>query len=221
MVRLCSIRSFSGSSIVLSNIGKKPVRLLDGVSYSVEQIPIEFCKKFQNKSDTYELNRQLILEGPLGKVKQEIAPFIRITKDEKENQLLIGVQKPNNKLQKSLWGTTRAILQRNLIGITEGHLSIVKFVGTGFRAIIEKDTTKNKEFISLKLGFPFTPRLEVPKGIKVSTPNPTRLIIEGNDYEKVKQFAASIRLWKKPEPYKGKGIFIDDETIKLKERKIK
>jgi large subunit ribosomal protein L6 len=78
-----------------------------------------------------------------------------------------------------------------------------------------------KKCVSLKIGFPYTPKLQIPEGLTVTSPNPTRLLIEGTDKQQVKLFAAVIREYKKPEPYKGKGIFVDDEKIKLKEKKVK
>lgn len=75
--------------------------------------------------------------------------------------------------------------------------------------------------MSLKVGYSHPIELGVPKGVKASTPQPTRILLEGIEKEVVKEFAAKIRKWRVPEPYKGKGIFVDDETIKLKAKKIK
>lgn len=73
----------------------------------------------------------------------------------------------------------------------------------------------------LKLGYSHPIEMPVPKGVKASTPQPTRILIEGVEKEVILQFAASIRRWRVPEPYKGKGIFVNGETIKLKAKKIK
>lgn len=73
----------------------------------------------------------------------------------------------------------------------------------------------------LKLGFTHPVEEPVPLGMKVSTPQPTRILIEGINREAVMSLAARIRQWRRPEPYKGKGIFVNDETIKLKQKKIK
>ena len=73
----------------------------------------------------------------------------------------------------------------------------------------------------LKLGFTHPVEGPVPLGMKVSTPQPTRILIEGINREAVMSLAARIRQWRRPEPYKGKGIFVNDETIKLKQKKIK
>ncbi len=79
----------------------------------------------------------------------------------------------------------------------------------------------SQPFVSLKVGYSHPIELGVPQGVKASTPQPTRILLEGMDKEVVTQFAAKIRMWRKPEPYKGKGIFVSGETIKLKAKKIK
>ncbi|CAD1810738.1 Ribosomal protein L6 family protein [Candida parapsilosis] len=217
-----STRYFSTSRLCLSNIGKKPIKITDGVSYSIESIPIEFCKTFTKRNKRFVLDRQIVVKGPLGAIRTELPKFIHIhTPPEGDNhQISVKVERPLNKTQRSLWGTIRSAIQNAIIGTSEGHLSIVKFVGTGYRAIIEKNE-KGEDVVALKIGFPYTPKLVVPPGLKVSSPNPARLVIEGCDKQQVKLFASLIREYKKPEPYKGKGIFVDGETIVLKERKIK
>lgn len=75
--------------------------------------------------------------------------------------------------------------------------------------------------VMLKLGFTHLCEMPVPEGITASTPQPTRILLEGINREEVMSFAAAIRRWRVPEPYKGKGIFVNDETIRLKQKKIK
>lgn len=124
-------------------------------------------------------------------------------------------------------GTTRALLQNHIIGVSEGHICILSMVGVGYRATIESKATTvtasypGQQFVSLKVGFSHPIELGIPEGIKASTPQPTRILLEGVDKRKVTQFAAEIREWRRPEPYKGKGIFVNGETIKLKAKKIK
>lgn len=121
----------------------------------------------------------------------------------------------------------RAHLQNYITGVSEGHVCILRLVGVGYRASIEKTssiteaTYEGQEFLALKLGFAHPVEMGIPKGVKASVPQPTRILLEGADKEVVTMFAAQIRDWRKPEPYKGKGIFINDETIKLKAKKIK
>ena len=126
-----------------------------------------------------------------------------------------------------MWGTMRAHLQNTIAGASEGHIRIIRMVGVGYRATIEdKAITKEaqypgQKFVSLKLGYAHPVELPVPFGVKATVPQPTRILLEGPDKHAIKQFAADIRAWRKPEPYKGKGIFVNDETIKLKAKKIK
>lgn len=118
-------------------------------------------------------------------------------------------------------------MQNYVLGVSEGHSAILRLVGVGFRATVEQTaTTKQPEypgqkFVSLKVGYSHPIELGLPQGVKASTPQPTRILLEGADKEVVNQFAAEIRMWRKPEPYKGKGIFVNGETIKLKAKKIK
>lgn len=88
-------------------------------------------------------------------------------------------------------------------------------------AVTNSPKYEGQQFVSLKVGYSHPIELGIPKGVKASTPQPTRILLEGPDREVVMQFAAEIRAWRKPEPYKGKGIFVNGETIKLKAKKIK
>ena len=109
--------------------------------------------------------------------------------------------------------------------MSEGHTAILRLVGVGYRATVEERAGKTEypgqKFLCLKLGYTHPVEVGIPRGIKVSTPQPTRVLIEGPEREVIMSFAGKVRLWRKPEPYKGKGIFINDETIKLKQKKIK
>ncbi len=124
-------------------------------------------------------------------------------------------------------GTTRSYLQNHILGVSEGHTAILRLVGVGYRATIEptaitvKPAYPGQQFVSLKVGYSHPIELGLPMGVKASTPLPTRILLEGIDKEVVNSFAATIRKWRKPEPYKGKGIFVNEETIKLKAKKIK
>lgn len=200
-----------------SYIGSAPIRLAEGMECFTEAVPFEFSKSFTKGKHTISLNKQIVVKGPKGVLKTAVPDFVSITNE--NNIVNVSVENPDDKVQRSMWGTSRALIQNNVIGTSEGHLAIVKFVGTGYRAAIEKEGEDT--VVSLKVGYPFTPRLKVPSGLTVTSPNPTRLLIEGTDKQQVKLFAARIREFRKPEPYKGKGIFVDDETIKLKQKKIK
>jgi len=98
----------------------------------------------------------------------------------------------------------------------------IKLVGVGYRAQVEDDPTilKGKR-LNMKLGFAHPVFVSVPEGITADTPFPTRIVLRGTDKQALGQFAANIRNGRKPEPYKGKGIFVGTETIKLKSVKKK
>lgn len=124
-------------------------------------------------------------------------------------------------------GTTRSYLANHILGVSEGHTAILRLVGVGYRATVEptaitvKPEYPGQQFVSLKVGYTHPIELGVPMYVKASTPLPTRILLEGINKEVVNSFAASIRRWRVPEPYKGKGIFVNEETIKLKAKKIK
>lgn len=123
-------------------------------------------------------------------------------------------------------GTTRAYLNNHVLGVSEGHSATLSLVGVGYRASVEPSVPNvqpeypGQEFLVIKAGFSHNIDLGVPLGMKASTPQPTRILLEGIEKEVVKQFAATIRMWRKPEPYKGKGFFVDGETIKLKPKRV-
>lgn len=124
-------------------------------------------------------------------------------------------------------GTIRSHLQNHVTGVSENHICILRLVGVGYRASIESSAVTiqpdfpGQQFVSLKLGFAHPVEVGIPPGVKASCPQPVRILLEGCDKEAVTLLAANIRAWRKPEPYKGKGIFVNDETIKLKAKKIK
>lgn len=114
-----------------------------------------------------------------------------------------------------MWGTVRALFANHVNGVSEGHIVLVRLIGVGYRASVENEG----KIISLKIGFSSPVELPVPAGIKVSCPQPARIVLEGIDKNVVTQFAAKIRSYRKPSSYKGKGIFVGDETIAIKQKK--
>lgn len=122
-------------------------------------------------------------------------------------------------------GTTWSYLNRYVRGVSEGHTTVLRLVGIGYRATVElrpqEEQYPGQQFIILKLGFSHPVIMPVPLGMKASAPQVTRILLEGIDKETMHEFAAKIRRWRVPEPYKGKGIFVNEETIKLKQKKIK
>jgi large subunit ribosomal protein L6 len=157
----------------------------------------------------------------------QIPHFVSIARTKPQGPVVLSVEDPKDKHQKAMWGTVRAYIHNHIVGVSEGHTAILRLVGVGYRATVESTATTKKpefegqQFVNLKVGYSHPIELGVPKGVKASTPQPTRILLEGIEKEVVKQFAAEIRKWRVPEPYKGKGIFVNDETIRLKAKKIK
>lgn len=168
-----------------------------------------------------------MIEGPLGKMSMTIPQFVNLEHDEAARKAYVTVEDREVKKQREMWGTTRAYLQNHILGVSEGHTAILRLVGVGYRATVENTATtvspefEGQQFVVLKVGYSHPIELPVPKGVKASVPQPTRILLEGVEKEVVLQFAAKIRMWRKPEPYKGKGIFVNGENIKLKAKKIK
>ncbi|KAK3686612.1 54S ribosomal protein L6 mitochondrial [Vermiconidia calcicola] len=215
---------FATSPRCHSKIGRAPLSLPPEVIFRIFDAPA--AKQGRNISRS-EPGRKVEIQGPLGKMNMDIPAYISIESNEESRTHTLGVLDYQDKKQKAMWGTVRAYLQNHILGVSEGHTAILRLVGVGYRATVEdKAITKQPEyagqrFVSLKVGYSHPIELGVPKGVKASCPQPTRILLEGIEKEVVKQFAAEIRAWRKPEPYKGKGIFVNDETIRLKAKKIK
>jgi len=157
----------------------------------------------------------------------EIPPYMKFDIDVETRKATLEVADRTERNQREMWGTSRAYLANHVLGVSEGHTAILRLIGVGYRATVEDSaTTKEPEypgqkFVSLKVGYSHVIEMGVPLGVKASTPQPTRILLEGVEKEVVMHFAAEIRMWRKPEPYKGKGIFVNGETIRLKAKKIK
>ena len=124
------------------------------------------------------------------------------------------VKRPNDsKEMKTIHGTTRALLNNMVIGVSEGFKKVLEINGVGYRAALQG----NKLVVSA--GYSHNVEMEIPAGLKVELPKNTNIVISGIDKQLVGQFAAEIREIRKPEPYKGKGIKYDYETIRRKEGK--
>ncbi|KAK5156701.1 54S ribosomal protein L6 mitochondrial [Recurvomyces mirabilis] len=167
------------------------------------------------------------ISGPWGKMSYSIPAYMSIEQDEAAKTKTLSILDAEDRKQREMWGTARAYLQNHILGCSEGHTAILRLVGVGYRATIEASATTTtatypgQKFVSLKVGYSHPIELGIPEGVTASTPQPTRILLEGVEKEVVMQFAAKIREWRVPEPYKGKGIFVNDETIRLKAKKIK
>ena len=121
----------------------------------------------------------------------------------------------DTKRARAFWGMQRTMVQNLITGVSEGFTKKLLITGVGYRAAAQGRNLK------LQLGYSHDVNIDVPEGIEVKTPDNTTVEISGSDKQKVGQLAAEIRQWRKPEPYKGKGIKYDGEFIFRKEGKKK
>ena len=177
----------------MSRIGKKAVAIPAGVTASVDA-------------------GVLSVKGPKGTLTMPLVSDV--TYDVQSDA--IAVQPANDtKRARAFWGMQRTLVQNLVTGVTEGFSKRLEITGVGYRANAQGKKLK------LQLGYSHDVDLEVPEGIEVKTPDQTTVEISGSDKQKVGHFAAEIRRWRKPEPYKGKGIKYAGEYIFRKEGKKK
>ncbi|MBO9472796.1 MULTISPECIES: 50S ribosomal protein L6 [unclassified Shimia] len=177
----------------MSRIGKKPVELPSGVTASVSGQTIE-------------------IKGP--KDTQSFTATDDVTIEVEENAVSV-TPRGKSKRARQQWGMSRTMVANMVTGVTTGFKKELEINGVGYRAQMQGNTLK------LSLGLSHEVNFEVPAGITVTAPKPTEIIVEGTDSQLVGQVAANIREWRKPEPYKGKGIKYKDEYIFRKEGKKK
>ncbi|EYE92141.1 mitochondrial 54S ribosomal protein uL6m [Aspergillus ruber CBS 135680] len=214
---------FSTTAPAQSRVGGAAISVPPEVSLSFIDLP-----QTQARGRTKEVPKTAVeIKGPLGQLTLDLPPFLEVAHDEATRKAKVSVRDSGNEHQRAMWGTMRAHLQNYILGVAEGHICILSLVGVGYRASIESTATTveptypGQQFINLKVGFSHPVELGIPEGVKASTPQPTRILLEGVKKDMVTRFAAEIREWRRPEPYKGKGIFINGETIKLKAKKIR
>ncbi|KAI9151798.1 60S ribosomal protein L6 [Paramyrothecium foliicola] len=231
-------RQFSTTSERQSKLGRIPISIPPGVELQIGDL------KAKKDMTSYKptICRTITVTGPRGALDLEVPEFVTVNEDLENKTVSLGVQDPNVAQQKEMWGALRlsnpashiqmkasctswSYLNNYVMGVSEGHTAILRLVGVGYRATVEKRPGKEQfggqDFLCLKLGFTHPVEEGIPRGVKVTTPSPTRILIEGNNREVIMSFAGRVRLWRPPEPYKGKGVFINDQTIKLKQKKIK
>lgn len=211
-------RLFSTCSVQRSHIGSTPVFLTSDVKLSTHKMLIP--KVIPKGTEKISLNRLLSVNGPKGEINLQIPKFLNI--DSSNSAFLkISVQDAKNKIQKALWGTFRSLINNAVVGVTDGHSTTLKFKGTGYRVMLEKDENTGLDWVKMKVGRCNVEGLPIPKHITCETPSQTLLVLRGPDKQKLNLFAARLRNMRPPEPYKGKGIYFKDETIKLKAKKVK
>lgn len=173
----------------MSRIGVKPINIPANVEVNI------------NKEN------YAIVKGPKGTLEQQLpkAMIIEIQGTE------LTVSRPSEiKEHKSLHGLTRTLINNMVIGVTEGYQKVLEIVGVGYRA--QKQGSK----LVLMLGFSHPVEMEDPSGLETAVEGTNKIIVKGIDKQQVGNYAAVIRDWRKPEPYKGKGIKYSDEVVRRK-----
>ena len=173
----------------MSRIGKKPIEIPAGVEIKISDKNVVEVK------------------GPKGTLTTEISPELKVTME--DNQLV--VERPNDsKKIRELHGLYRTLIANNVEGVVNGYAKEMDIIGTGYRA------AKSGKKLNLSLGFSHPVELEDPEGIEVEVPSNTKIIVRGIDKQKVGAYAAYIRSFRQPEPYKGKGVRYVDEVVRRK-----
>jgi large subunit ribosomal protein L6 len=155
---------------------------------------------------------QITVKGPLGTLIQALTGDVNIAQ---ENGQLTFVAAKESRHSEAMSGTVRALIHNMVTGVSKGFERKLNLVGVGFRAQVQGDALK------LQLGFSHDILHKTPVGIKIECPTQTEIIVRGADKQVVGQVAAEIRAYRKPEPYKGKGVRYADERVIIKETKKK
>lgn len=173
----------------MSRIGLKPINIPSGVEIKIND------------------NNLIEVKGPKGQLSEKISPELEV---KIEDGVLTVARPTENKKHKSLHGLSRTLISNMIVGVTEGYSKTLEIEGTGYRA------AKQGKKLVLTLGYSHPVELEDPQGIEVEVPAANRIIVKGIDKQQVGNYAANIRAYRKPEPYKGKGIKYTGEIVRRK-----
>jgi len=177
----------------MSRIGKHPVTIPEGVEVQLS-------------------GRTLTASGRLGSLRLAISN--EVTSAIEERTVTVA---PNstNKHARAMWGTTRALINNMVTGVSQGFAVGLEITGVGYRAAVQGGT------LNLQLGYSHDVAFPIPPDVTIACERPTLITVRGADRQRVGQVAAEIRAWRPPEPYKGKGIKYATETVRRKEGKKK
>ena len=176
----------------MSRIGNKAITIPAGVEVTVSE------------------GNEVTVKGPKGTLTRQFSSLMEI----EQNAGIITVKRPNDeKHTKQLHGTTRALIHNMIVGTTEGFKKTLEIVGIGYRAAL------NGKTLNLNIGYSHEINYPIEDGITIEVPNATTIVVSGIDKQRVGEVAAHIRNFRKPEPYKGKGIRYQGEHIIHKEGK--
>jgi large subunit ribosomal protein L6 len=177
----------------MSRVGKYPVPVPAGVQVALQ-------------------GRTVVAKGKLGELKLPLTDEVDV---EIEGGLVAVKPRRDDRRSRTMWGTTRSLINGMCIGVSTGFTKSMEITGTGYRAAVQ-----GKDLV-LALGFSHEVRYAIPEGITIVCERPTAVKVTGADKQRVGQVAAEIRAYRGPEPYKGKGVRYTDEQILRKEGKKK
>jgi large subunit ribosomal protein L6 len=177
----------------MSRVAKQPVELPSGVEIKID-------------------GQAVTVKGSQGSMQHDVHTSVEISQSD---NVLTFEPKDGSKTAMALAGTTRALVNNMVTGVTQGFEKRLQLVGVGYRAQAQGQK------LNLTLGFSHPVDYIAPEGITIETPSQTEVVVKGVDKQRVGQVAAEIRAYRPPEPYKGKGVKYADETIVRKEAKKK
>ena len=176
----------------MSRIGKMPIQIPAGVTVTVDA------------------ENNVTVKGPKGELSQKINKDITVSQ---ENGVLTVTRPSDAKHHRAMHGLYRSLINNMVVGVTAGYSKTMEMVGVGYRAQVAGNT------LTLNVGFSHPVEFVAPANIKFETPAPTKIVVSGIDKQQVGAIAADIRSVRKPEPYHGKGIRYENETVRRKEGK--
>lgn len=176
----------------MSRIGKLPVSVPAGVEVSIN-------------------GNEVTVKGPKGELTRSF--YSALTIEQAEDNSIVVTRPDDERETRAQHGLTRTLINNMVIGVSEGYSKTLELVGVGYRAAVKGDK------LEMNLGFSHPVIVEKPEGINFECPDQAKIVVSGIDKQQVGQVAADIRKWRKPEPYKGKGIRYQGEHIRRKEGK--
>ena len=175
----------------MSRVAKSPIEIVDGVTVNVSESLVE-------------------VKGKVGEIKFDLPETISL--EIKENIITVKYNEDNQQ-SVALAGTTRAIVNNMIVGVSKGFEKKLELKGVGYRA------KASGKLLELTLGFSHPVKYQLPEEVQVETPSQTEVVLKSHNKQILGQAAAEIRAFRPPEPYKGKGVRYSDETVRRKEAK--
>lgn len=160
--------------------------------------------------------RTVKVKGPKGEIIHNLHPSVALHRE--DNVITVSANAELFDKPDAIAGTTRALLSNHVHGVTEGFVKKLTLVGVGYRAAVKKGKS-GRDMLEMNLGFSHPVFYEAPEGIEFKAPSATEIEVHGFDKQRVGQVAAEIREFRRPEPYKGKGVRYFDEVVTIKETK--